>query len=151
MRLSFYKVDIDWKSVFAKFDKYNIKVSEKYGHILTDGKKPYIETFRKFNLDLAASQTDLTACKKCKISKCINLLDGKLYACPIVTNIRHFNKKFNQNIEVSKGDYIDIYKISSTDDIMKWKNSPKKFCRYCRETTNVPWESSNEHSIEEWV
>jgi hypothetical protein len=81
------------------------------------------------------------------------LYKGKLYACPKIAYIQQFNSYFNQNLEVTQEDWIDIYKAESTNEIVDFLFKPKPFCRYCNmkgNVYNVKWKLSK-REIAEWV
>jgi hypothetical protein len=80
------------------------------------------------------------------------LYNGKLYACPMIQNIRHFNKYFNQNLDVREGDFIDLFRIKSMKEIVNFLVSPKPFCRFCnlRAKCSIEWGISKKE-ITEWI
>ena len=142
IEVTLYKVNIDWKSILSKASKYGIEIIH-YGKL--------VETFHNINLDLKGSMTNFMRCRECFCGGCYNLLDGKLYVCPIAAYVKYFNKAFNQNIKISDGDYIDLYKAKNVSELWDWMKRPKPFCKYCGEPFDVPWETSNKHSIDEWT
>ncbi|MDR3187843.1 MAG: radical SAM protein [Prevotellaceae bacterium] len=86
----------------------------------------------KMQLDLSGMQDVEKNFKLCAVSNgCIQLREGKLHTCNIVTNIRSFNRYFGKNLEVTERDYVDIYKASSIDEILTSLSKPIPFCRYC--------------------
>ena len=50
----------------------------------------------------------------------INIYKGKLYICPVVSNIGHFNKFFNKNVEVKENDYLKLSLIKNIDKFNYW-------------------------------
>ena len=141
--VSIYDVDIDWKKVIHKASVFGVDINTKVMVL--------VKKFLNLNLDLKGSLTDFTKCKTCYNGQCYNLLDGKIYECPIIAFVKYFNKRFDQNLEVVEGDYIDIYKAKSLYDIHKWMKQPKPFCRYCDDMISVNWEASDIHTIDEWA
>lgn len=84
---------------------------------------------------------------------CTVLKDGKLYPCPRIPKIKHFNRAFKKNFQVSRRDYIDIYdETIKLEDIMNFLTKPVPFCRYCNvfATYEQDWGVS-EGRIEEWT
>ncbi|GAB7141187.1 hypothetical protein RsTz2092_11520 [Deferribacterales bacterium RsTz2092] len=63
--------------------------------------------------------------------QCQILKDGRFYLCIFPAVIRHFNKHFNQSLEVSKFDYIELDKVQSVQEILSLVARPLPFCRYC--------------------
>lgn len=86
---------------------------------------------------------------------CVFLEKGKLYTCIIPGCVRHFNKYFNHDLEVSEADYIDIHKVESKEELMNGLLRPMPFCRYCDRSDvavfgEIPWQQSK-YQIEEWT
>ena len=84
---------------------------------------------------------------------CSLLMEGKLYPCTVAPNARHFNKKFNTNMELENGDYLDIYAIDNAEDLLAFLCTPKPFCRYCRtkeRSAGHEWERSKQE-MSEWT
>jgi hypothetical protein len=66
--------------------------------------------------------------------------------------VERFNKYFNQNIEVSENDYIDIYKANNLNEIVHFLCKAMPFCRYCKLDDwqiGVEWGVSKKE-ISEW-
>lgn len=148
---SLYKVNIDLQTIFNKAKIYNVPTTLTQD-IIDNIDKNYVENFIKLNLDLKASQKNMFLCRECMSYKCINLYEGKLYACPVIAYVKYFNKKFNKNIQVSKGDYLELNEITNFDQILDWSsNSPIPFCKYCGKWEIAPWERSDKHTSDEWA
>ncbi len=153
---SLYPININWKSVLKKAKKYHV-------YVATDGRDEEltldnipshtVHSFYKLNLDFKGEQQWKKG--SCPYGpSCANFTDGKLYPCFVISNIRHFNKKFNKNLPVTEKDYIDIYKTKSMDEIEEFWNEkiPVPFCKYCAPfTPNLAWEPSSNHTLDEWV
>lgn len=104
-------------------------------------------------LDLEGWRNESHSFMHCwQANNCSVLSHGKIYPCPVVANIRHFNKKYNLDIPVSQRDYVNIYEVESLDDIMKFYCHPIPFCRFCNTFQNreCDWGLSD-CSIEEWT
>lgn len=86
-------------------------------------------------------------------NRCIKLRDGKLFTCTRPAAIYKFNRFFGKNLEVSEGDYIDIYKAKDKEEILEKLAQPIPFCRYCNvlgERKAMEW-GRTEGKIEEWT
>lgn len=87
-------------------------------------------------------------------NRCIQLSHGRLYTCMFIPYVRHFNKRFSQNIEVTGKDSVDIYEEGiSGDDILQRLTEPVPVCRFCKISDvhgTVKWHVS-ERKIEEWT
>jgi hypothetical protein len=84
---------------------------------------------------------------------CVQLIDGKLYTCIEMAYIKYFNKYFNQNLVVDKGDIIDIYEAKTKEEIFEKLARPVSFCRYCKikdTDFGIKWKVSNKE-ITKWI
>ncbi|GHV19551.1 hypothetical protein FACS189494_01450 [Spirochaetia bacterium] len=88
----------------------------------------------KIPLDLNGAHNACDSYKNCSTSWgcCTTLRDGKIYTCFTAAHIKLFNKYFNQNLEITEKDYVDIYKIQNKQLIIDFLIKPFPFCRYCR-------------------
>lgn len=153
---SIYPVKIKWKTILDTASKHGVKTINDFNRkALTmdtlDGFR--VKKFYKLNLDLKGRQKWKQ--QECGFGPgCTNYINGKLYPCFVISNIRHFNKKFKKKLIVTDKDYIDIYKISSTEEIFDflYKEDMFPFCRYCfHSRPKFKWENSPEHDINEWA
>lgn len=105
-------------------------------------------------LDPSGSQDIKESYRLCFMSNyCFVLENGRMYTCPTIAHIEHFNKFFGQDFAVSERDYIDIYKAESIDEILGFFCTAMPFCRYCNKKERVSglgWEASKK-DISEWV
>lgn len=92
--------------------------------------------------------------KRCyQRGRCMSLKEGKIYPCTCIPNICHFNKYFKKNLEVTKQDSIDIYKVGSFEEIEKFLDTEVPFCAYCDiqgRTRGKTWRTSKKE-IGEWL
>lgn len=113
-----------------------------------------IKTSSHYPLDLSGNQNIEHSFFNCKhANNCITLEKGRLFSCSIAPNIYIFNNFFNINLQISEGDYVDIYKVSSANEILKKLSQPMPFCRYCNISKcshNHPWNVS-QCNILEWT
>lgn len=150
-----YNININWGNIIKKADKFGVKIirenrEEKFLLEKTEDYK--VDSFYKLLIDLNGTQEYKNRNCACK-GDCANFIDGKLYPCFVVSNIKHFNKKFGKNIPVTDKDYINIYKTNSVEEIAEFFAGDIPFCKYCAffRHTNEPWMSLNEHDITEWT
>lgn len=86
-----------------------------------------------------------------RANNCPLIYHGKLFTCTFAPNIQHFNKKFGVNIPVSEADYIDIYKETSKEEILRKLSEPIPICRFCNMNFKlVQWQHSKQN-INEWL
>jgi MoaA/NifB/PqqE/SkfB family radical SAM enzyme len=111
------------------------------------------KTLKKQYIDLNGRQDPRMSYLRCGVSECVTVTDGKIYPCPIIYNIKHFNNAFGQNIEPVEDDYRSLDDMSGLKDILEFLNTPKFFCRYCnvkKMTFGHTYERSTKN-IEEWT
>jgi MoaA/NifB/PqqE/SkfB family radical SAM enzyme len=143
-----YPVKLDDAAIGQAAEKYGVNV-EWYGDTGIRKKTMWCIPF-----DLDGVQKIRNNFKLCyKPNTCTMLEDGKIYICPTVAYINYFNRHFNQNLQVSNGDYIDIYQIKSVNEIFDFLSKPIPFCRYCnikKTMYGLSWDVSKKE-ISEWT
>ena len=86
-------------------------------------------------------------------NNCITLSNGRLFTCSFAPAVRHFNKYFKQNIQITEADYVNIYDDVTADEILQKITEPIPACRYCDKAGPVKiiqWKRSK-REISEWV
>ena len=122
--LTRYNINLRWDEIEKKANEYKIKLM-----FSNDINK---KTSFKNVLDLNKNKDSFCNFINCfHANTCIQIKDGKLYTCPIIPNIEHFNKYFNKNLEVTELDYIDIYKAKDYNEILQFLAKLVPFCQYC--------------------
>ncbi len=84
---------------------------------------------------------------------CITLDNGRLYTCPIPMTSKAFAAYFHKDIREEDADSIDIYKVTSSQEILDRLAKPIPFCKYCdvkNRTYDHLWEPSQK-DIKEWT
>jgi MoaA/NifB/PqqE/SkfB family radical SAM enzyme len=147
------KVNIYISGYPVKIDKDKIEsMANEYGIDITFG--TIDEKWYALSLDMAGKQNPKRSFTACGEGNwCIQLKNGKLYTCAIISNIQYFNHHFGKNIPVTERDYIDIYKAKNLDEILDFLRSPMPFCRYCdvaNRRYNLKWRATK-RDIAEWV
>lgn len=123
--LTKYPIQVDYNLINCLLYKNKIA----YNYCNTPGRE---KKSSHYPLDINGKQSPIDSFINCDMAnRCIFLRDGKLYTCPVIPNIHHFNKYFNYNLEVSHKDYIDIYQENDRFKIMQFLATPPSFCRYC--------------------
>lgn len=144
--VSQYPIKTDWIKVRDTAKKFNVNIG-----FFSASKK---HSQWHFPLDLNGKQNKYTNFINCQeANNCINVYKGKLFVCPIASNIRHFNKYFNKNIPLTNKDYLDIYSIKTVDEISKFCAKPTPICAYCKikgRTFDNEWGISSK-DIKEWT
>lgn len=88
---------------------------------------------------------------KCQSSGCMQIVDNRIFACPISADINHLNKAFRLNFKQNKGDYIRVDKMKTSLQLRWLRARTKPFCNYCDLRGDAfPWRKS-EKKEEEWI
>ncbi|MCH5318614.1 MAG: 4Fe-4S cluster-binding domain-containing protein [Paramuribaculum sp.] len=81
---------------------------------------------------------------------CLDLVDDKLYPCPIAAYANILNDRFGTTFRIDPKDYIEISQIKSLSQLKKFMILSTPFCRYCPSgRTRVKWKQS-ECVASEW-
>jgi len=64
-------------------------------------------------------------------NECFVLKGRNLYPCSVTACIEHFNMAFDQNLELRRDDYLDLFTDITADDVLNFVSKPAPFCRYC--------------------
>ncbi len=150
--ITVYPINIPYEKIENKGNEYNVKVemsSNIHGVELTKITK----ISDKHTLDLTGSIPTYYSVNCLYFNKFTVLKDGRLYMCPIAAHSNIFNKAFGQNLEITKKDYIDIYKANSWLEIVNFSSDCVPFCRYCdlkHWYHHSNWKTSSK-KIEEYV
>lgn len=141
-----YPIDLDYSKLKAKADDMGVKFYY-FGNVKQYG--GWIHP----TLDLEGVRNENHSFLHCwQANNCSVLEHGKLYPCPVIPNIKHFNKKFEKNLPVSERDYLDIYKVQSLEEIMQFYCHSVPFCRFCNTFQNYECDwGKSKLSIEEWT
>jgi uncharacterized radical SAM superfamily Fe-S cluster-containing enzyme len=137
-----------------KIDFDVIKQLAKRWHIPLEMVSRDNNVWKKFSLDLQGKQDVNESYKNCTGQEVYaQLYKGKIFVCPTIPYIRYFNKYFNQNLEITDNDWIDIHQVKNIKEITDFLKKPMSFCRYCNvkgNVLNVGWKLSK-REITEWV
>jgi len=147
INISHYPIKIDYDYIMEKGRQYGLNVH--YDNYNSTPKKMF-----KLILDLEGSQDIAKSFARCwEANSCTTLMDGKLYTCSLIPNVKHFNNYFKANLKVKESDYLDIHSETSYDQILDFLSSAPQFCRYCdfyKFSNGHEWGVSNK-DIKEWV
>ena len=145
--LTRYPVPADYAEIERLLERHRLT----YRYCNTPGRE---KRSSHFPLDPNGTQDPRRSFLDCDMAnRCIFLRDGKLYTCPVIPNIWHFNAYFHTDLAVSPLDAIDIHQAADAREIMRFLASPPPFCRYCdvsRRTILHEWATSKK-SICEWT
>jgi MoaA/NifB/PqqE/SkfB family radical SAM enzyme len=146
--LTFYPVKINIEKIKEIADSHSVHL------IYQDDTDVREKTMYYTPLDSDGKQSLKESYMLCFMANyCMVLENGKMFTCPVIAHIGHFNKFFNRNFNDSNQDYIDIYKAQSIDEIADFMCKPMPFCRYCDKKARVSglaWQTSK-REISEWT
>ncbi|MCL2399026.1 MAG: radical SAM protein [Defluviitaleaceae bacterium] len=135
-----YPVNLDINKIKQLALKYEVSFFNKLEHEENIIKNDQQKLMQKAIFDMNKSQNPSFSALNCYFAgNCFTLKNGKLATCPIILNIKHFNKAFNTNLEITEDDYIDIHKASNFFELAEFMAKPASFCGYC-DFNNRPWE-----------
>ncbi len=87
----------------------------------------------KLSIDETGSGRPIDHFMKCQRSNaCIFCSHGRIYPCPTMASIRHFNRFFHTNLELTEWDSLDIHQATDVNEILQFLSHPVPFCRYCK-------------------
>ncbi|MCR6577693.1 4Fe-4S cluster-binding domain-containing protein [Campylobacter insulaenigrae] len=141
-----YPIKVDWEYIKQKCKDYNIELS-----FFND--ENVEKTSFKTALNLKGDSDPFDNFVICHRANCrIQINNGIIYPCPVVANVKYFNEYFNQNLEVSRFDYLKLSDIKHYNDILSFISKPVPFCRYCAisKMDTRPWLRSKK-SIDEYI
>jgi organic radical activating enzyme len=151
IEISNYPIKIDNEKIEREAKKHNVKVDRNFNVKSTSN--PHINLMYKVPIDLEGRQNVVYSYSHCPHPGCITLRDGKIYRCCTIAHIKFFNKYFSKNLQITEGDYIDIYKIKNADEIFAFLKGPFPFCRYCKpkeKVRDIKW-AVTKKKITEWT
>lgn len=145
-----YPINLDYEKIQSLSKKYGVSLNIFTNAVnrLYNGKKILV----KHKLDLNGGQLNhnYMLCRQRK--RCYVISEGKLFLCPTIASISHFNKYFNKDLNVTPKDYVKLSEIEDINDFIKKANAKPDFCRYCQlnRRTMHKW-SVSQKNIEEWT
>lgn len=144
IHVSHYNIDINLPKIEELVRQYDVEFNCADYSLMK---------FSTMHIDLSGKSDGRKNFYECgDANNCIMLGYGKLYTCPFAYTIRHFNKKFGQNIPVTPDDYIDIYKENDPGKILERLAQQIPLCSYCNFSNlgSTAWHRSN-LEMSEWV
>ncbi|MDR0600668.1 MAG: radical SAM protein [Treponema sp.] len=150
IQLTVYPINLNSGAIKETAGRYGVKID-----LFTEvGDRNFVSQKRsvKHPFDLRAKQDAYEFISCYQFNESMTMRDGKIYTCPMIPYIHHFNKRFHQNLKVTPEDYIDIYKASSYEEIAEFVTRRVPFCGYCAVSKRSahPWKQSK-NSIDEWI
>lgn len=147
-----YPIKLDYEKLERKAVEYGVTLAMS-SDIHAKNMTKAVKISDKHTLDLSGSIEKFYCVNCLYFNKFCVLKDGRLYMCPIAAHIDIFNKSFGQSLEIREGDFLDIYRIHSWEDIAEFSCRHVPFCDYCDLKHWGPhseWNASSK-KIEEYV
>lgn len=112
--------------------------------------------FNNISIDIEGNLDGEKNYEECFLGRrCLHMRDDKIFICPVVAHIDHFNKFFKKDLSLTKQDYINIDELDSLKELIEFLNEKKdnSFCKYCdlnaRNSESFPMRHT-EYNIYEW-
>jgi MoaA/NifB/PqqE/SkfB family radical SAM enzyme len=142
-----YPVNIRWEKIEQKAEKEHVRFGFFSSHETE-------KTSYHIPFDITGMQDTVKSFVHCfHANDCHELVNGRIYACSVAPHVKHFNAFFEENMELSDKDSIDIYKVKDMREILDFLARPIPFCRYCDvkgRTFGNKW-SISKKAITEWT
>jgi MoaA/NifB/PqqE/SkfB family radical SAM enzyme len=150
LRTTRYPIDVDYDQIEKRCREQGVRFTYHDGEDLKTTR--YVQ-----GIDPKGMHDRGLNFHRCVQRYCTTLENGKLYPCPVIPSIVHFNKYFGYDIPISAEDYVDIYETKSARRVLESTSNRKHslpFCKYCdldiRLSSCVDFKRSDK-DISEWV
>lgn len=125
-----YPLKINYEAIEKKAEEYGVLLAMSSDIHATELTK-IVKISDKHTMDMEG-KVDKFYCVNCLYYNKFNVLkDGRLYMCPVAAHSNILNEYFGINLELLEGDYLDIYKVSSWEEVAEFSSKWVPFCRYC--------------------
>lgn len=147
-----YPIKLDYAAIEEKGKEYGVPVFMS-SNIHAGKSMKVVKISDKHTMDLDG-KIDKFYCVNCLYFNKFNVLkDGRFYMCPVAAHSNIFNHAFNQNLRFREKDFLDIYQISSWEELAEYSASYIPFCSYCdlkHWGHHSEWKASSK-KIEEYI
>lgn len=107
-------------------------------------------TFFKFPLDTKKKQNGWLSHFRCFSFGCITVDQGRIFPCSQAACIGHLNRRFRTDFSWEKGDYIKVENLKDFRQLLRLRNRPIPFCRYCKKIETTKYGPSK-RTVNEWI
>lgn len=124
--LSAYPIKIDMEKVKSMADTFGVNFQYAWGE-----SNSMRDSFTIMPMNLngdSDAKLNFGVCKRAV--NCITLHHGKLFTCSLLPTIKHFNRKFGQDLAITSEDYVNIYDDVSAEEVLRRMCQPVPACRY---------------------
>lgn len=108
------------------------------------------DSFFKLPLDPMKKQNGWISHFKCFSFGCITIDHGKVFPCSQAACVGHLNRKCGTDFRWEPGDYIPVEELTDARQLLKLRNRPIPFCKYCRKPEVTAYGPSR-RTASEWT
>ena len=108
------------------------------------------KSFFRLPLDPEKRQIGWISHFRCIGFGCITVNNGMIFPCAQAACVNHLNKKFGTGFKWEKGDFIRVRDLRNAEQLLKLRNNPIPFCKYCKRIEPVKYKTSK-RELSEWV
>lgn len=150
IQLTVYPIKINLDKIMEKAKKFDVKVTAFYEVGDRSKKEEKRSVKHPMKIEKNCESYQFVGCYQ--FNESIALNNGKIYTCPMIPYIKHLNKYFETQFEVTQNDYIDIYSANSYEEIAEFCTTRIPFCGYCfvKGRRSYKWKQSK-HNKDEWL
>jgi len=128
--LTIYPINLDYEAIEKKANEYKVLIDMSSDiHAEENTKVTKISDKHTMKLDKSVEKFYCIGCLY--YNKFNTLKNGRIYMCPVSAHSDIFNSAFEQKLELTEMDSIDIYKINSWEEIAEFSSCYVPFCSYC--------------------
>jgi MoaA/NifB/PqqE/SkfB family radical SAM enzyme len=146
--VSRYPINIDINDIKEKAKIFSVKIE------YVGGDDVPVKSMWKYPLDLDGKQPLSRSYNICsQINRCITMEKGIIYPCNTIAGIKHFNKYFKKELELTPDDILELRMVKSINEVYEFLCAPKPFCKYCNRKNlalGIKYGSSKKE-ITEWT
>jgi hypothetical protein len=147
IRVTRFPISLDIESISNKASENHIDLRYYPSNTITKSFK-----YRPLNIDGNGCANDNF--QKCSMKyRWVLIKNNRLFPCPIVGNVEHFNAMFNKSLICGEEDSIPLDDVNSFNEYMTFAEKAIQFCRYCqpdKQEKDIGWKLSKQ-SIQEWI
>ena len=145
--ISAYPISLPMDKIEALSSKFGVRVQWAWGQ---GSKERDVFIIRPVNL-AGDSNIKLNFGSCPRSIQCITFSHGMLYTCYFPAHVRHFNKYFGKNVQITEADGVNIYDDLTADEMLRKLAEPIPACRYCDLNGKIIKWGISEKKISEWV
>jgi MoaA/NifB/PqqE/SkfB family radical SAM enzyme len=154
LHLTEYPIKLDMKAIDEKIRLYGVYNYNLHNNRLYDDDSPKYMTKFPFVLSKDTPKFYFIGCHH-RFCSCV-MKRGKIYACPPMAYVEHFNKAFGMNLQIDDEDTLDIYSAKTYREIADFLTRRANFCDYCDIKSRYSYKNRevwdiSKKSIEEYI